>query len=126
MFSFNTSVLESTRITPHEAVFGRKIRFPSEFADENVPLTYIDICDELLNRITEIESTCVASLQAAKQRCKKYYDFKLNDEKFQVGEHVTILIENRNKKLDDYFFFFFFLVRRKNGEIFYRRCRGLS
>ena len=24
------------------------------------------------------------------------------------------------------FFFFFFLVRRKNGEIFYRRCTGLS
>ena len=103
MFSFNTSVHESTGITPHEAVFGRKVRFPSEFADENVPLTYIEMVDELLNRITEIESTCAARLEAAKQRCKKYYDLKLNDKNFQVGEHVMILIENRNNKLDDYY-----------------------
>ena len=38
MFSFNTSVHESTGVTPHEAVFGGKVRFLSEFADQNIEL----------------------------------------------------------------------------------------
>ena len=50
MFSFNTLVHESTGITPHEAVFGRKVRYPSEFAEENIPLTYIGMVDELLKK----------------------------------------------------------------------------
>ena len=103
MFSFNTSVHESTGLTPHEVVFGRKIRFPSEFADENVPLTYVGMVDKLLNRITEKESLCVVRLEADKQRCKKYYDLKLNDKKFEVGQYVQLLISNRENKLDDYY-----------------------
>ena len=102
MFSFNTSVHESTGITPHEAVFGRKVRFPSEFAEENVPLTYIGIVDELLNKIIGTESLCATRLETAKQRCKKYHDLKLNEKTFQVGEHVILFVENRDK-LDNYY-----------------------
>ena len=66
MFSFNTSVHESTGITPHEAVFGRKVGLSSEIAEENVPLTYKSMVDELLNKIVEAESLCAARLEAAK------------------------------------------------------------
>lgn len=103
MFSFNTSVHESTGLTPHEVVFGRKVRFPSEFMNETVPLTYISLVDELLNRIMETESLCVVRLEAAKQRCKKYYDQKLNDKHFESGQYVLLLIPNRKNKLDDYY-----------------------
>ena len=103
MFSFNTLVHESTGVTPHEAVFGRKARFFSEFADENVPMTYISMVDELLNKITEIESLCVARLEAPKQRCKTYYDQKLNDKKFIVGGYIMELIESREDKVNDHY-----------------------
>ena len=43
-----------------------------------------------------------ARLETAKQRCKKYYDLILNEQTFQVGEHVMLLVENRDK-LDDYY-----------------------
>ena len=101
MFSFNTSVHESTGITPHEAVFGRKVGLSSEIAEENVPLTYKSMVDELLNKIVEAESLCAARLEAAKQRCKKYYYLKLNEKAFQVGEDVMVLVE-KSDKLDAY------------------------
>ena len=63
-------------MTPHEVVFGRKVRFPSEFAEEKVPLTYVPFVDNLLNRMIETESLVVPRLEAAKTRCKKYYDPK--------------------------------------------------
>ena len=55
-----------------------------------------------MNKITETESLCVARLEAAKQRCKKYYDQKLNEKKFKVGGYVMLLIEAREDKLDDH------------------------
>ena len=58
--------------------------------------------DELLNKIVETKSLCAARLETAKQRCKKYYDLKLNEKTFQVGEHVMLLVENCDK-LDDYY-----------------------
>ena len=102
LFSFNTSVHESTGMTPHEIVFGRKVRFPSEFAEEKIPLTYVQFVDNLLNRMIETESLVVARLEAAKTRCKKYYDRKLNEQKFEPDQYVYLLVEARNKLEDHY------------------------
>ena len=88
MFSFNTSVHESTGITPHEIVFGRKAILPSEFADEKVPLTYVKLLDDILNRLVTTESMVHARLEAAKRRCKKYYDRKVNEMNFIEGQYI--------------------------------------
>ena len=94
---------ESTGITPHEVVFGRKVRFPSEFTDEQVPMTYIQLVDELLNRIVETESLAFVRLEAAKRRCKKYYDRKINEQKFEENQYVYVLVNIRDDKFDDHY-----------------------
>ena len=103
IFSFNTSIHESTGMTPHEVVFGRKVRFPSEFADEQVPMTYVQLVDELLNRTIETESLASARLEAAMRRCKKYYDQKINERKFEPGQYVYVLADIRTDKFDDHY-----------------------
>ena len=102
MFSFNTAVHESTGLSPHRVVFGRDARKPSEFAEENVPRTYVQLVNDILQRLIETESMVVARLEAAKRRCKKYYDRKLNERNFEVGQHVYLLVERKNK-LDDHY-----------------------
>lgn len=103
IFSFNTAVHESTGVTPHEMVFGKKVRFPSEFADEKVPMTYIQLVDELLNKIVETESLATARLEAAKRRCKKYYDRKINEKQFEPDQYVYVLVDLRSDKFDDHY-----------------------
>ena len=95
MFSFNTSILESTGITPHEIVFGRIAILPSEFADEKVPLTYVKLVNKILNRFVTIESMVHALLEAAKTICKIYYDRKVNEINFTEGQYVYLLLEKR-------------------------------
>ena len=103
LFSFNTSVHESTGMTPHEIVFGRKVRFPTEFADEEVPRTYVDFVDEILNRIVETESLAFVRLEAAKRRCKKYYDRKINERVFEINQYVYVLNDARDNKFEDHY-----------------------
>ena len=103
LFSFNTSVHESTGMTPHEIVFGRKVRFPTEFADENVPRTYIELVDDILNRIVETEALAVARLEAAKRRCKKYYDRKINERNFEPDQYVYVLVDVRSDKFENHY-----------------------
>ena len=114
MFSFNTAVHESTGFTPHRIVFGRDARKPSEFAEERAPNTFIQLVDDILNRLTETESLVVTRLEAAKRRCKKYYDAKLNEKNFEVGQYVYLQIPKENK-LDDQYEGPYQIIKINNG-----------
>ena len=48
-------------MTLHEIVFGRKVRFPTEFSVENVPKTYVELVYDILNRIVKTESLAVVA-----------------------------------------------------------------
>ena len=102
MFSFNTAVHEYTGFTPHRIVFGRDARKPSEFAEEKMHNTFNQLVDDILNRLTETESLVVAMSEAAKRRCKNYYDAKLNEKNFEVGQYVYLQIPRKNKLDDQY------------------------
>ena len=103
MFSFNTSVHESTGVTPHEVIFGRKANLPSEFAEEKVPMTFNKLVNDLLNRLVDTESMVHARLEAAKRKCKIYYDRKLNEMNFVEGQYIYLLNETRGGKLEDHY-----------------------
>jgi hypothetical protein len=90
-------------MTPHEVVFGRKVRFPSEFADESVPMTYIQLVDELLNGTVEIEPLAATRLGAAKLRCKNYYDRTINEQTFESDQYLYVLADIRTNKFDDHY-----------------------
>lgn len=100
LFSYNTSKHESTGFTPHELIFGKKARIPSEFANEEIPLTYNMFLKTLSDKLVETQTSARQRLQLAKERSKKYYDEKLNIQKYQVGEMVYLRNHNPRSKLD--------------------------
>lgn len=103
MFSYNTSVHEGTKFSPHELVFGRIARTPSSFPpiEENAEETYKEYLENLFDRLRELQETARTNLIAAKQRSKGYYDRKINPQNFQIGDQVYLLREPQKGKLAD-------------------------
>lgn len=64
-------------------------------------MTYIKLVEELINKITETLAT--ARLEAAKRRCKKYYDRKINERKFELDQYVYVLVDIRDDKFDGHY-----------------------
>lgn len=100
MFSYNTSVHESTGFTPHELIFGKKARIPSEFADVQPPRTFSQYFDDLFSTITTVQASAAQTLKKAKAKCKKLYDRNVNPHKFRIDDHVYLLHEPRTSKFD--------------------------
>lgn len=84
-------------------VFGSLIRVPSsdtylfEVADE----FYSTYLQNLQEKITELQKLARENLTAAKVRSKTYYDRRINQVAFSVGDMVYLLKEPRKGKFDD-------------------------
>lgn len=100
MFSYNTSVHESTGFTPHELIFGKKARIPSEFSDEQVPRTFNQYFNDLFSTIINVQATAAQTLEKAKAKCKRLYDKNINPHKFKINDYVYLLHEPRISKFD--------------------------
>ncbi|XP_017797025.1 PREDICTED: uncharacterized protein LOC108578250 [Habropoda laboriosa] len=102
MFSYNTSVHESTRFTPHELVYGKLARVPSsdasplDLADEG----YTTYLRDLNLKIYDTQTQAKQNLNTAKLKYKHYYDRKLKPVEFHVGDKVFLLKEPRKGKFD--------------------------
>ena len=94
-FAYNTSVHESTKLTPFECVFGKIARVPSTRCpiEENVDETYAQYLDKLCEKLTETQRIARENLMHAKQKSKHYYDKRLNPCEFKVGDSVLLLKE---------------------------------
>lgn len=66
-------------------------------------MTYVQLVDYLLNKIVEIKSLASARLQAAKSRCKKYYDRRINEEKLGPEQYVYVSVDMRIDQFDDHY-----------------------
>lgn len=100
VFSYNTSIHESTGYAPYTLVFGREARVPTSLSSEEVPRTYVQYVSELFRKIADIQANAVENLIAAKMRSKRYYDQKLNPKNFKEGDFVYLLKEPSISKLD--------------------------
>ena len=60
-----------TGFAPHELVFGRLPRFPTEFETGQVHKTYNNYVDELLEKLVETESLAATRLIIAKQKSQR-------------------------------------------------------
>lgn len=94
MFSYNLAIRESTEFTPHELIVGRKARIPSEFADQAIPITFI----QLFNTTTTTQASAVKNLERAKEKCKRYYDRNINPRVFNADDYVYLRREPRLSK----------------------------
>jgi hypothetical protein len=102
-FSYNTSVHEGTRYTPHELVFGRIARTPTSNPDvtDVVDESYRNYLTNLFNKLTDVQAIARENLIAAKRKSKAYYDRKANAKTFRAGDYVYLLKEPSKGKLGD-------------------------
>ncbi|CAB0031472.1 unnamed protein product [Trichogramma brassicae] len=104
LFSYNSSVHSGHGFTPHELVFGRKARIPSEFADKTIAKTFNEYLDETLSKLNTTQAQARENLIAAtKERSKYYYDLKSHDREFKEGDYVYLLKNVKASKLDDHY-----------------------
>jgi len=103
MFSYNTSVHEGTRFTPHELIFGKMARVPSGDPplEREINETYTDYLASLFNRLRDTQELAHKNLIRAKERSKRYYDKRAKPQSFQQGEQVYLLKEPIKGKLSD-------------------------
>jgi len=103
MFSYNTSVHESTKYSPFQLIFGRLPRTPASNPplEENTDVTYTQYLTDLFNNLQDTQEDARENLIASKTRSKHYYDRRINPQNFQVGSHVFLLKEPQKGKLSD-------------------------
>lgn len=103
MFSYNTSVHESTRFASYELVFGKIPRLPSsrEPADENLEPTYHEYIINLFNKLQNVQAEARGHLMKSKEKNKYYYDQKINPQNFKEGDYVFLLKEPQKTKFSD-------------------------
>ena len=81
MFSYNRSVHEGTKFTPHELVFGHLTRTPS--ANVTIQKTgngsYNEYLRELQEKLVESAQLAQTNLNNSKIRSKHYYDRKIHE-----------------------------------------------
>ncbi|XP_033362977.1 uncharacterized protein LOC117241106 [Bombus vosnesenskii] len=80
MFSYNTSVHEGTKFSPHELVFGHLAREPTGevIIEENMEPTYAEYLEDLFDKINTVQRMARENLIKSKLRSKEYYDRRIN------------------------------------------------
>jgi ribonuclease HI len=88
-FSYNNSYQTSLKMSPFEALYGRKCRTPlmwSEVGDRIVERS--DFIEAAEDKVAEIR----ANLKAAQSRQKSYADKRRRELSFEVGDHVYLKV----------------------------------
>ena len=99
MFSYNTSIHEATKFTPHELIFGKIARTPSSFPSYERLETYGSYLQELIC-ISEIKNIAAKNLNNTKLKCKQIYYQKVNPFPGKLGDSVYVKREAKTNKLD--------------------------
>ena len=102
MFSYNTSVHESTKFTPYELIYGKKVRQPSSIVPNDSLNTYPDFVDNLMNKLINIREIGRHNLENSKFRQKHYYNRKVSSVQYHRGGEVMLLKPKRNKFSNEY------------------------
>jgi len=88
-FSYNNSYQESIRVSPFEAVYGKKYR---------TPLNWVEVGDrgyfgpDFIKEAREHVSVIQSNLKAAQNRQKAYADKKRRPLQFEVGDHAYLKV----------------------------------
>ena len=103
MFNYNTNIHEAHNLSPYEVVFGAMAKLPSNeplHEYEKLP-TYKGYLIELVTRLNNIRKIAYDNLVKSKERSKYYFDKKLNEQKFVVGEKVYLDFGEMRAKSED-------------------------
>lgn len=97
-FSYNNSVHSETRYTPHELVFGKTAKLPSNILDKTDPLYNFDNYPaELKYRLQQACSDARNNLIQSKNKRKDIYDIKSKVVNYKNGDKVLLRNEAGTK-----------------------------
>lgn len=92
----NTSINQSTGLTPHELLFGYKPRSLYSFKENNDYTTY-DYLRDLNERLKVSRDIARRNVQNMKEKAKERYDGNIrNIAKFSIGDKVMLKVPNPN------------------------------
>ena len=100
MLSYNASVHEGTKFSPHELVFGKRARLPTSFPSTDHLETYGSYLQELVKHLDHTRSIAANNLVQAKYRSKMYYDRRAHESNFAIGDYVFVLRDPPLHKFD--------------------------
>jgi hypothetical protein len=92
VFAYNTAVQKSTKISPHEAMFGKPARtsFSSLFEHQSDVKSPVEYAIKIKKRLAEIHETVKINQDLADEASKDYYDRKSTNVEFPVGARVWL------------------------------------
>lgn len=98
MFSYNTTTHTSTKFSPYELMFGVQPNLPSSILKSpEFKYTYDDYLDNLTLKLRKSHEIAKNNIIDSKEVNKKYYDKKVNNVYFSVGQLVYLLNEKTKK-----------------------------
>lgn len=103
MFSYNTSVHESTHYSPFQLVYGRVPRLPSSqtLIEESIEPTYHEYLTDIFQKLHYMQDEARKNLIKSKEKNKTYYDKRANPMNFKEGDAVFLLKEPQKGKFAD-------------------------
>ena len=93
-FSYNNSYQSSIKMSPFEALYGRKCRTPLSWSQ---PKDKLMLGPDALQEIERIVKQIQRNIKTARDRQKRYADNKKTHREFKVGEHVHLCIKPKKK-----------------------------
>lgn len=91
MFTYNTHYHQSTKFTPYELIFGHKASIPSSLTNKpEFRYTYDDYYSNLKLKLNKSFEIARNNLLQSKTTSKQYYDNKIVQFKYQIGDLVYI------------------------------------
>uniref|UniRef100_A0A8C5PWN7 Gypsy retrotransposon integrase-like protein 1 n=1 Tax=Leptobrachium leishanense TaxID=445787 RepID=A0A8C5PWN7_9ANUR len=106
LFAYREMPQESTRFSPFELVYGRRVRGPlylvrAQWEERQEPegLPVLSYVLELRERLTELTGLVQGNMQAGQAQQKAWYDRSARSRSFLVGQKVLVLKPQRQNKL---------------------------
>ena len=103
VFSYNTSVHETTGFAPYTLVFGKEANIPSSFATNLPDNTYCSYLKDLFLKLDNVHSMAHERILKAREKSKKFYDRKTNPKLFREGNEVYLRVNPRKDKFSPYY-----------------------
>ncbi|KFD48296.1 hypothetical protein M513_10788 [Trichuris suis] len=100
-FAYNTSIHETTGITPFLALFGREARLPIDLqydlpSNDHSPSVTIYV-QELRKKLQDVHASVRQHAGMRQQQQKNYYDRRCHGNSFQQGDRVWLAVPRKGK-----------------------------
>ena len=142
-FVCNSMVNSSTGISPHELMYGNRLRDPIDTLLENSPAPGNpgegEYVEELKNRQEELQELAAQNSRDAKERIKRTYDRSKKDSIASEGDQVFLRNESRCDSLDPLYIGPYLVTKKRKANVLLRdlitgkekwvhlnRCKPLS